>query len=166
VWRSIVQGFSGSLYAVALRMLLDEHEAQDAVQETFLKAFRARRQLRDTRTIGGWLRQILIRHCLDKPPRPRADEQDRTWAFVSDTSEASPQSQAASRQELDRTLAAVESLPPRQRACLVLTVFEQMNAREIADAMGISHGAVRRYLHEARQRLVEITSEPRAEART
>jgi len=126
--------------------------AADAVQEAFVQA------LLRWRTIGryddpvGWVRRVALRRMLNEHRSRR-----RRDAFVERLS-AHP---AEGRVELDdapdgpdeQLVALVVGLPRQQRIAVALRYYDDLPVSEVAEAMGISEGAVRYHLHEARKRL-------------
>lgn len=153
-WRDVVAAHSPWLYVRLLRMTGSPAEAEDALQEALIQAFRKRHQLREWAALPGWLGSIASRLCLRRLKRRRFDVSlESVEAFLPQSAEAGPERRAAAREELERVLLAMQRLSPRQRACLTLAVFEDMKGEDIAAALGLGHGAVRRYIHEARENL-------------
>jgi RNA polymerase sigma factor (sigma-70 family) len=158
-WQQIVSTNSQWLYALSLRLLGHPDDAEDAVQECFLQAFRARRQLKNLKTFRGWLRTICVRLCMRKRKKQRPFAAPDPDAFLPAEQSLSPDRIAAARQEIAAALEALDSLPPRQRSCLVLFIFEELSMDEIAETLGVSQGAVKRYIHDARKSLRRFMGE-------
>lgn len=155
-WEKVVKEHSPALYILALRLLGHRDDAEDRVQECFLEAFRARRQLRDLNSLSFWLKKICIRLCWRKPRRIKAISLEDIEAFTPISNAALPERTAAAREELEHVLKAFHQLSPRQRVCLELSAFEGHKVEEIAGILSISRGAVKRYLYEARKSLKVI----------
>lgn len=150
VWESVVDENLRWLRALGYRITGDAGEAEDAVQECFIRAYRSRSQLRDWANRRAWLRTICVRLCVKRPRRAEFAASD---AIERAESAANLQRAAQAKEELELVMEALDRLAPRQRTCLVLAVFEEMSGREIAESLEISESSVRGYIHEARQNL-------------
>jgi len=137
------------LYSVAYRILRDTGRAEDAVQQTFLIAWRELPSLRDVARLDAWLYRLLVNACYAEI------RHTKRWLpglrLVRD--EESPsvddaQLSVARRDELDRAFAR---LSVEQRAVLVLHHYLGLSGAEIGEALGLSPGTVRSRLHYARQ---------------
>jgi len=155
-WQSIIVEYSQWLYNLCLRIVRHTNDAEDIVQETFLNAFRARKQLKDFSNLRGWLRQICVRLCLKRKSKVKTISLQEIEAFMPDEKIASIEDSIASKEELEMVLNGLAKLSQRQRVCLILSVFEGLSIKEISQMLGISAGAVKRYIFEARQTLQEI----------
>jgi RNA polymerase sigma-70 factor (ECF subfamily) len=154
MWGEVVNSNSQWLYDLSLRIIGRPAEAEDVVQETFLRAFRFRTQLRDFERLRGWLKQICVRLCLRCRRNPQSElSLDQVEAFLPAPASQRPDSSCTAKGELELVLQAMDSLTPRQRTCLVLAVFEGHSGAGIAEMLGLSLGAVKRYIHEARREL-------------
>lgn len=140
------------LYALARRMGRDGEESHDLVQEAFLRA--ARNPERVPRRDGdaeAWLVRVLVNLCKDVRRRQRVRARF-AWEVASETvNRRSPESHSVARATVE---AALASLPPRRRACLVLREMEGMSVREVAELMGLQQVTVRWHLAAARRELV------------
>lgn len=140
------------LFAVAWRMLGDAAEAEDVVQEAITKAWvKAANWTPVGGGLGGWLRRIATNACIDR---------QRKRAFVSDVeiperADDSPAADAlideSRRQAAVAT--AMQALPDRQRAAIVLTYYEGVSNAEAAAALGVGVKALESLLVRARQGL-------------
>ena len=112
-FEELVRRYQTSIYRVALRMLGSRADAQDAVQETFVRAWRALPRFRHDSVISTWLYRIVTRRALDKIASRRS-----TGTLDEVELEAGPDpAQAAEHQERLRAVTrAIANLPPEQRA--------------------------------------------------
>jgi RNA polymerase sigma-70 factor (ECF subfamily) len=151
----------GRLYRIALSYLRDADEALDAVQETFVKAYRNVSRWDPDSEVTPWLTRIAVNHCIDvyrrrrrivTDPEPQggSDHDDRATA-----SEPSPERRVLSRELAERISRALRGLPEQQRAVFVLRHYEGLTLQEIAASMDISLGTVKSTLHRAIHRLRE-----------
>lgn len=149
-FREIVERTRAPMYRLAARLVGDLAEAEDALQEAFVDAFRALRERRyDGRSkVETWLYRIVTNACLDALRRRRETSQEEPREPRFDglvTAEA-----RVALGELDSLLA---DLPPQERAALVLVAVEGLSAKEAATALSCSEGAVEQRLVRARAAL-------------
>lgn len=142
----LVRSYKDFVYRTAYAILHDGAEAEDVVQESFVKAFLSLRSLRDERAFPSWISTIATRIALDIVKRRQV-----SWAPVSN-SERLPAPSVNSDLRLDME-AALAQLSPEHRAVLVLREVQGFDYREIADILGIPIGTVRSRLHTARMQL-------------
>jgi RNA polymerase sigma-70 factor (ECF subfamily) len=142
------------VYRFAMRLTGDRQEAEDLVQETFLRAWPRRGRLRDSAAIRVWLFTIAKNLWTDrlrqKARRPQIVE------VVDDdlpSEAAGPEQESSDRDDLRRVLEAVDALPPRQREVLYLSACEGLCMKEIAQVLSITPEAAKASLCEARKRL-------------
>lgn len=137
------------LFRVALRILTNEAEAEDAVQEAFLRAYDALTEGRfgDGERLEAWLVTIVTRVAIDTLRRRRVRQGAQGAA---PPSSALSEDQLAAVIELGRWL---EGLPPDQRAAVVLRFMEGLTSREVAEALGVSEGAIEQRILRARAAL-------------
>jgi RNA polymerase sigma-70 factor (ECF subfamily) len=136
-----------SLYGTALRMLGRREDAEDAMQEVFLIFHRHRREL-DPAQLGGWLRRVMVNHCIDRIRRRRRRPEE-TW---SDEVQVKTHGGRASRIDLRD---AVARLPERARMVFLLHDVEGLRHQEVAELMGITEGGSKSQLWRARGLLRE-----------
>lgn len=168
-FRVLVERHEARVYALSLRLLRDPDWAQDAVQEAFLKAYRALRRFEGRAAFGTWMYRLTYNHCLDMR---RADKSGRLveWdderppggdptASLSIDSVPSIQGpgEEAERGELREQLAkAIQTLPDSIRQTLVMREIDGLRYAEIAETLQIPKGTVMSRLFHARKRLREI----------
>ncbi len=133
------------------RMLGDEHEAQDACQEAFLRAHRAFGRLAAGSNSRAWLYRIAT-NCALNARRGRARKAARLVHVDPDTLPASP-APAVDRERLEAVARAVDMLPPRQRAALMLRQFQGLDYAEIAASLGGNEAAARANVYQAVKKL-------------
>jgi RNA polymerase sigma-70 factor (ECF subfamily) len=156
------------LTAYCHRMLGSSVDAEDAVQETFLRAWRASGRFEGRASLRTWLYRIATNVCLDalgrsaRRPIPVEEVPER----VLDVSgEPDPFDRALTRESArSAVLAAVGLLPPRQRAALLLRDVLSWRAAEVADLLGTSTAAVNSALQRAHVALEELDPEGMIEA--
>lgn len=146
-------------YAVARAIVLNHEDAEDAVQEAFLHAYRALDRFRPDQAFGAWLHRIVANAALDLTRRRKVREADELPETV-----ASPFRDPAESDDLRKRLRdALSELPPRQRAVIVLHDVEGYKHAEIGKMLGIPEGTARSDLHYARARLRDALGSFRSE---
>lgn len=150
-FEALVQRHAGPLLAFCRRLLGDATEAEDKVQEAFMRAFRHLDRFDASRRFGSWLYRIAQNACVDALRARREwaplDEVDPPGRAAPLTAEASP---ALTR--------AVSELPARQRAVVHLKYTLGLDALEIAERLDMTPGNVRVVLHRAIKTLREALS--------
>jgi RNA polymerase sigma-70 factor (ECF subfamily) len=146
---ALVRTHQRRAYAVARSIVLTHEDAEDAVQEGFLHAFRALDRFLPDQAFGAWLHRIVANAALDITRRKKVRDADA----LADTI-ASPFRDPGESDELRRRLTrALASLGERQRAVIVLHDVEGFKHSEIGQLLGIPEGTARSDLHHARARL-------------
>jgi RNA polymerase sigma-70 factor, ECF subfamily len=162
-FEAFVREYQDMVYAVAVRLLGNPAEAEDAAQTVFLKAFERFGQIRTSPAAAGWLKTVATNVCLNHLSRYRArwrffselDGEDGT-SFESGLEDATPAA-AGSVMELKEEQAALEGalrrLPDHQRVPLVLYHFEDRSYQDIAGLLGVSLAKVKTDIHRGREAL-------------
>ena len=138
-------------YAVARAICATHEDAEDAVQDGFLHAYRALERFRPEQAFAAWLNRIVANAALDIGRRRKVRDADSLPETLS-----VPQFDPSERSELRGRLgSALEVLPERQRSVLVLHDVEGYTHGEIGTMLGIPEGTARSDLHHARASLRE-----------
>ncbi len=145
----LIELHSRSVYHLAYRFCWNHDDADDIVQDAFVRAFQYLHSFRDGETFGPWLRRIAINCCLRLRSRS-AHREDFPPAEPEVRGESSPADALAAR---DRVREELRRLPGRQRAAIVLFEMQGLSVAETAEAMGCAPGTVKRHLHRARNTL-------------
>jgi RNA polymerase sigma-70 factor, ECF subfamily len=151
----------GEIYAYLLRMLREPELAADLTQDSFVKAYRNYESLEKPENARAWLYQIAHRVALDELRRRKIVR------FLPWTGESRGAAPSAEHLAMDLRLSgdlqrALERIPERQRAALLLAELHDLTGLELAAALGVSHVAARALLTRARQSLREALAEERA----
>ncbi len=147
-------------YAVARAVVLSHDDAEDAVQEGFLHAFRALSRFRPEQAFGAWLHRIVANAALDIARRRKVRDADQLPESL-----ASPHRDPAESEELrTRLTSALETLGPRQRSVIVLHDVEGYKHAEIGALLGIPEGTARSDLHHARTHLRKLLGDLRSDS--
>ena len=152
----IVERYHDSLHRRAMQRLGDSHAAEDAVQETFLRAFRSLPRFNGEYRLGGWLRRILENVCADEGSRRSLETGAfQRWAAMPlvDVDLRTPDGvvdELVARRRLD---GAWRLLPPAHREALVLRFVHDLSFREVAAATGVTEENARARVSRARTAL-------------
>ncbi len=160
-FEALVRRYSERAYRAAYRVLRDPDQAEDVLQEAFIKAYRAIRKFEHRSAFYTWLYRIVVNLALDRRRRDRSASrvewedgialQIEPRAIV--RQETDPET-AARRSEVREIVArGVQKLPEGQREVLLLREVEGLSYEEIAVTMAISKGTVMSRLHYARRKM-------------
>ncbi len=162
---ALVEQYAATLYRVAFSVLRNSSDAEDAVQEAFLRVLRHRDSLEDVRDQRVWLIRIVWNIVLDRKrrarTRPETDDVEEL-ARVLPANGLSAEERAAAAQHHAHVLACVDRLPPKERQVLMLSAFEELSSVEIASVLGITESSVRSRLFRARNLMSELLQHPRS----
>ena len=167
-FRVLVERYEARAFRLALRVLRDEEQARDAVQDAFLKAYGSLDRFEGRSRFYTWLYRIVMNQCLDRKRRDKSDREvewkDEVLAagasgappLVGDPAPGGPEAQVG-RLELRKLVAdAIEALPDDARRTIQLREIDGLSYKEIAEALGVPKGTVMSRLHYARRRLQEL----------
>jgi len=146
-------------YAVARAIVVNHEDAEDAVQEAFLHAYRALDRFLPDQAFGAWLHRIVANAALDITRRRKVRDAEELPESI-----ASPFRDPAESSELRTRLRdALGTLPARQRSVIVLHDVEGFKHAEIGVMLGIPEGTARSDLHYARSHLRGVLGAVRSE---
>ncbi len=164
-FEKLVRAYSGRMLAVAQRMLQSESDAQDAVQEAFLSAFRGLGRFEGGSRLSTWLHRIVVNAALMKlrsrQRRPEDPIEELLPKFLENGHLAQPAVEwkesaqtALERQEVRASVHdGIDRLPESYRTVLLLRDIEELDTQETARLLEMSSNAVKIRLHRARQAL-------------
>lgn len=160
----LVVATSPQIHALVLRLVRDEHDAGDVVQETYLRAFRAIGGFRSQAAVTTWLYRIAANCSSTHLSRRRShDELAADLPLVDLRAERDQEAAASGADDRARLLAALDALPGPLRSVVVLHDVYDLSHEAIASELGISRAASKVRLHRARRRLRDALF-PKAEA--
>jgi RNA polymerase sigma-70 factor (ECF subfamily) len=161
----LVSQYSGTLYRVAYSVLRNASDAEDAVQEAFVRVLRHRDTLDEVRDHRVWLIRIVWNVVLDRKRRMKTRPETDDVAELARVLPAvglSAEDRAAAAQHHAHVLACVEQLPAKERQVLMLSAFEELNSVEIAEVVGITESSVRSRLFRARNLMAGLLEHTRS----
>lgn len=155
----LVYTYQDSVYNLCYRMLGERTEAEDAAQETFLKAYLNLKRYDPERSFKTWLLTIASNHCIDRLRRRRMK-----WLSIDDqlppnvslrSDEPEPEDAMLFTQRSQAVQELLDKLAPDYRAAVVLRYWYDYSYLEIADILDTTESAVKSRLFRARQMLAE-----------
>ncbi|WP_417885672.1 RNA polymerase sigma factor [Zunongwangia sp.] len=146
--------YSEGMYYIALRFMNDTQEAEDAMQEGFIKAFDKLHQFTGEVTFGAWLKKIVVNKCLDKLKAKKLElialneqvlgkvDEDSSWAVEDEVT-------------VTEIKEKMNNLPEKYRYPLLLFLVEGYDHEEISEILNISQVASRTLVHRGKKKLQE-----------
>lgn len=149
-----------ALYRLAVRVLGNRADAQDALQDALLDGWRRIHRFRGESTFSTWMYRIVTNRCLgmlrrNASPVPMAELAEGS-AVLTGSGDCSPERAAEVDAGMVALGAALAALPHDQRVCFVLRELEGLRYGEISEITGVTETAVRGRIHRARRTLAEV----------
>jgi len=146
--------YSRAMFNVSFRITGSEEDAEDALQEAFISAFRSLESYRGDAAFGAWLKRIVINKAINvvKKKRHELIPEDESW----DVAEPAEATEYKEELTVDRVKAAIGQLPDGYRTVLSLYLLEGYDHQEIAEIMGISESTSKSQLNRAKGKLREL----------
>jgi RNA polymerase sigma-70 factor, ECF subfamily len=156
-YRALVDRHSRSVFRLAFRMTGNEQDAEDVVQETFLRAYKQLHRYESRSSFGTWLYRIAANYSLDlvrsRKRHPETAMEESTAPFTAVSGEAGPD-RLLMGGEVQRTVSAtLEQLSQQERTAFILRHFEGQSIDEIGSALGLSGNATKHSIFRAVQKL-------------
>jgi RNA polymerase sigma-70 factor (ECF subfamily) len=151
---SLVNAHSAAIFAYLWRLLRDTADAEDALQDTFLRAYRAYGRLESHPNPRAWLYRVATNVARTRL-KQRGREWVRTAALDPELAAAGPgpAEQASQRELLAAVAAAVDALPHQQRAALILRQYQGLAYDQVATVLECSPAAARANVYQAMRKL-------------
>jgi RNA polymerase sigma-70 factor (ECF subfamily) len=156
---ALVETYSSLLFRVAHSVLRSRAEAEDVVQDVFVRVLEHRPSLPAVREMRVWLVRIAWNLALDRRRRRRPEQFDEGFAESLVARDLPADEALNEAQRLRAVLRELERLPKAERDVLLLSVVDELGTAEMADVLGRSESAVRALLFRARTRLRERLEE-------
>lgn len=145
--------YCDGMFGVAMRFLKNADDAEDVLQESFIKAFQRIHQFKGEVTFGAWLKRIVVNGSIDflKSKHQRTEELDENYMHVAEEDDWSAEESIS----LEQVKAAIEELPGKYRYVVQLFLVEGYDHSEISQVLGISDTASRTRLLRGKAQLKE-----------
>lgn len=154
----LVDMYQRPVFNLCYRMTGDAGDAEDAAQETFLRAYQNLRRYDTQRSFITWLLSIAAHYCIDQLRRKRlpALPLDVLPEESVPDNLPNPESHASKAEEQRQMRALLEKLGPQDRAAIVLRYWYDVSDEEIGDMLSLTVPAVKSRLHRARRELAKL----------
>jgi RNA polymerase sigma-70 factor (ECF subfamily) len=152
----LVRRYESKVYSLALRMVRNPEDAEDVLQDTFLRAFRGIKSFQGNSTFSTWIYRIAANSALMRlrkkqlPTVSIEDANERETPISITDWRPGPVEQLLTRETLRAMEDAIESLPPEFRQVFILRDVEELSNAEVAEILDLSVAAVKSRLHRAR----------------
>jgi RNA polymerase sigma-70 factor, ECF subfamily len=139
----IVERHRRHVYQLCFRFMGNHEDASDLAQDVFVRAFKGLRNFKNESSLGTWLYRVAVNVCLNRRALKRPETEPLDPAGHIDTRLDSPLERVLRDEKAAAVREAIDKLPPKQRATLVLRVYQELSHEEIAEVLGSSVGAVK-----------------------
>ena len=153
----LVETYQKPVYNLCYRMLGNPGDAEDAAQETFLRAYKSLRRYDNSRPFPTWLLSIAAHYCIDQIRRQRMTlvSMDELPDLEIPDFSPGPESMVSRSEEQKKVRALLTSLNPVDRAAVIMYYWYDFSYVEIAQSLSLTESAVKSRLHRARHELAE-----------
>jgi len=150
------------MYNLALRMTGDKNDAEDVLQDAFIKAFQEVHKLKNETAFGGWLRRIVVNHCIDATRKKKI-----VFTDVEKVKDVHPET-VEIEEDIDPEMIhkMIKQLPDGAREILVMRALEGYRHAEIGEQLGISESTAKTQYFRAKQLLGKMLNNWKNEARS
>lgn len=159
-FRKLVESTSPFAFTVAFRMLGDEDQAKDVVQETMVTIWQKLNKIKSAAVYKTWIYRIVVNKCYDelrkRKRNPEFIADEKMWAHISETISEKSSSELENREIAALINTLTNRLSPKQKAVFILSEIEEMTNDEISEITGISKSGVKANLHYARKSISEM----------
>jgi RNA polymerase sigma-70 factor (ECF subfamily) len=168
----LVEAYQRPVYNLCYRMLGNAADAEDAAQETFIRAYKAIRRYDPSRKFSSWLLTIASNYCIDQHRRRKLPTFSYDSLPVPDIPDAKPGMEAniALGEQQEKVMEMLDVLSPKDRSAVILRYWYDYSYEEIARSLSLSVSAVKSRLHRSRQTLagewLEMQDQPMLGERT
>jgi RNA polymerase sigma-70 factor, ECF subfamily len=159
-FRKLIETTSPFAFSVAFRLLGDEEEARDVVQDTMVTVWQKIKKIKSTEVYRTWIYRIVVNKCYDQLRRKKRNPEfvpdEKTWAYISDTMADKTASSLENKEIAGIISILTQRLSPKQKTVFILSDLEQMNGEEISAITGMNRLQVKANLHYARKNISEM----------
>jgi RNA polymerase sigma-70 factor (ECF subfamily) len=153
----LVETYQRPVFNLCYRMLGNPQDAEDAAQETFLRAYKNMRRYDNSRPFSTWILSIAAHYCIDQTRRQKRPVVSVEELPVPDLPDHSPglESGLSRKEEQQRVRAVLDILDPTDRGAVVMYYWYDFSYEEISQALSLTVSAVKSRLHRARRSMAE-----------
>ncbi len=146
--------YAGAMYNICRRMMGEEEEAKDVLQEAFINAFQKIKNLKEADTFSAWLKRIVVNFCLNAIKKKKLLSTDIDDGY--DIGEEEEEDYDYRRHQKERVMEALDKISEGCRTVLNLYVFEGYDHKEIAEILEISESASKAQYSKAKSKIRKI----------
>jgi len=165
----LVETYQKPVYNLCYRMLGEPGAAEDAAQETFLRAYQNLHRYDNSRAFGTWILSIAAHYCIDQLRKKKftmfsmdAENDDGTTFELPDVSAPDPESESVKKEQRDRLHLLLKDLDATDRAAVIMRYWYDFSEVEIAKSLNLTVSAVKSRLHRSRRALAGMWQEAAA----
>lgn len=157
-FRTVVEAHQAFAYAVAFRFVRDEEDAEDIVQEAFVRLWKNLRNYRQEVKLTTWLYRIIANLCLDfiksRRGKEKRNKEELTKGYAA-ADRTTPEKEYERSELMQAILTTADELTPKQKAVFILRDLEGLPVEEVTEILSMSAGNVKSNLFHARQKMAE-----------
>lgn len=163
-FRILVEKYQQRVFRLAMGFVHDREDAEDLTQEIFLNAWLSLAKFRGSSSFSTWLHRIAVNACLNHTRKNKGTILDRISSFLGTEAvltseipltEDNPEEIIINKEHKEWVQRALGSLPENQRSAIVLSKYEDLPQKEIAEILNITEGAVEALIQRAKKNLRE-----------
>ena len=170
---NLVETYQKPIYNLCYRMVGEPEEAEDAAQETFLRAYQNLHRYDPSRSFGTWILSIAAHYCIDRLRKRKfamfsmdAENEDGSSFELPDPASPDPEVESVKQEERDRLHLLLKDLDATDRAAVIMRYWYDFSEVEIASSLKLTVSAVKSRLHRSRRALAGMWQEKTPNART
>ncbi len=167
----LVETYQKPVYNLCYRMLGEPDTAEDAAQETFLRAYQNLHRYDSSRAFGTWILSIAAHYCIDRLRKKKfsvfsmdAEDEDGTPFEVADPASPDPEVESVKKEDRARLHLLLKDLEPTDRAAVIMRYWYDYSEVEIAQSLKLTVSAVKSRLHRSRKALAGMWQEEKSRA--
>lgn len=162
----LVETYQKPVYNLCYRMLGEPESAEDAAQETFLRAYQNLHRYDTSRSFGTWILSIAAHYCIDNLRKRKfamfsmdAETDDGATFELPDASAPDPETESVKKEQRDRLHLLLKELDATDRAAVIMRYWYDFSEIEIANSLNLTVSAVKSRLHRSRRALAGMWAE-------
>jgi len=168
---NLVETYQKPIYNLCYRMVGEPEEAEDAAQETFLRAYQNLHRYDPSRSFGTWILSIAAHYCIDRLRKRKflmfsmdAENEDGSSFELPDLDSPNPEAESVTKEERDRLHLMLKDLDATDRAAVIMRYWYDFSEVEIAKSLKLTVSAVKSRLHRSRRALAGMWQENESHA--
>ncbi len=170
---NLVETYQKPVYNLCYRMVGEPEEAEDAAQETFLRAYQNLHRYDPSRSFGTWIFSIAAHYCIDRLRKRKfavfsmdAENEDGSSFELPDPDSPHPEAESVTKEERDHLHLMLKDLDATDRAAVIMRYWYDYSEVEIAQSLKLTVSAVKSRLHRSRRALAGMWQENESRAQT